>query len=496
MPKLLFILGIIFCTSTASWSQPKQYIWNEKSQHIYELITSLKIPEAKKNIIIEKKSNPGNLINDLLESYADFYELFLNENKAEFQRLYPQFEQRIKLFSTGPKNSPYYLFSLGVAHLHKSIVAFRFDKTWDAAWDFRKSYFMFKENQKVYPNFSPNDVYFGIITTVVGTIPKGYQWIVNILGLNGKISDGNALVLKYINSKDSYSNRCRNEALLVYPYLLMNFEGDQKKTFEFIENTAYDFKKNHMHAYMAANLYLNHQQSSKTLNVIQHLETNSNYLPLPFWNLELGYAYINELKLDKAQKSLLDFIQTFKGNFYVKDAYERLSWIAYMQGDMTKANFYRKQVLTIGNQITDADKHAYQNAKKGTWPNPILLKARLLSDGGYQTQAIAILTGKTSNDFENEADKTEFAYRLGRIYDLLEQHDNAIKFYKSAIEKGSNQPEYFAAKAALLAGNIYENKGQYAKAIELYNICIDMKDHAFKNSLDQKAKSGIQRCLK
>jgi tetratricopeptide (TPR) repeat protein len=355
---------------------------------------------------------------------------------------------------------------------------------------------MFKENQKVYPNFSPNDVYFGIITTVVGTIPKGYQWIVNILGLNGKISDGNALVLKYINSKDSYSNRCRNEALLVYPYLLMNFEGDQKKTFEFIENTAYDFKKNHMHAYMAANLYLNHQQSSKTLNVIQHLETNSNYLPLPFWNLELGYAYINELKLDKAQKSLLDFIQTFKGNFYVKDAYERLSWIAYMQGDMTKANFYRKQVLTIGNQITDADKHAYQNAKKGTWPNPILLKARLLSDGGYQTQAIAILTGKTSNDFENEADKTEFAYRLGRIYDLLEQHDNAIKFYKSAIEKGSNQPEYFAAKAALLAGNIYENKGQYAKAIELYNICIDMKDHAFKNSLDQKAKSGIQRCLK
>jgi tetratricopeptide (TPR) repeat protein len=492
----LLLFGILFFTGTTLWSQPKQYIWNEKSQAIYESITSLKIPEARKNIIIERKSNPGNLINDLLESYADFYELFLNENKAEFQRLYPQFENRIKLFSSGPKNSPYYLFSIGVAHLHKSIVAFRFDKTWDAAWDFRKAYFMFKENQKAYPNFSPNDVYFGIITTVVCTIPKGYQWIVNILGLNGKISDGNALVLKYINSKDTYSDRCRNEALLVYPYLLMNFEGDQKKTFAFIEHTPYDFKKNHMHAYMAANLYLNHQQSSKALNIMQQLELNASYLPLPFWNLELGYAYINELKLDKSQKSFIDFIQTFKGNFYIKDAYERLSWIAYMQGDITKANFYRKQVLTVGNQITDADKQAFQNAKKGTWPNPILLKARLLSDGGYQTQAIAILTGKTSNDFENEADKTEFAYRLGRIYDLLDQPDNAIKFYKSAIEKGSNQPEYFAAKAALLIGNIYENKGQYAKAIAFYNICTEMKDHAFKNSLDQKAKSGIQRCVK
>jgi hypothetical protein len=224
MRKFLFIIAIIFYAGTSLWSQPKQYIWNEKSQLIYESITSLKIPEARKSISIERKNNPGNLINDLLESYVDFYELFLNENKEEFQKLYPQFENRIKLFESGPKNSPYYLFSIGVAHLHKSILAVRFDKTWDAAWDFRKAYFVFKENQKAYPSFSPNDFYFGIMTTVVGTIPKGYQWIANILGLNGKITEGNALVLKYINSKDAYNNRCRNEALLVYPYLLMNFD--------------------------------------------------------------------------------------------------------------------------------------------------------------------------------------------------------------------------------------------------------------------------------
>jgi tetratricopeptide (TPR) repeat protein len=124
------------------------------------------------------------------------------------------------------------------------------------------------------------------------------------------------------------------------------------------------------------------------------------------------------------------------------------------------------------------------------------LKARLLSDGGYQLQALNILTGKTSNDFPIDADKTEFAYRLGRIYDLMEQDEAAIKFYVSAIEKGEHQPEYFAARAALQIGNIYENKGQFAKAIEYYNSCIEMKDHAFKNSLDQKAKAGIQRCIK
>ncbi len=74
--------------------------------------------------------------------------------------------------------------------------------------------------------------------------------------------------------------------------------------------------------------------------------------------------------------------------------------------------------------------------------------------------------------------------------------DNAIHFYKSAIEKGENLTEYFAARAALQIGLIYEHKGQFSKAIEYFNTCIAMKNHAFKNSLDQKAKSGIQRCLK
>jgi tetratricopeptide (TPR) repeat protein len=74
--------------------------------------------------------------------------------------------------------------------------------------------------------------------------------------------------------------------------------------------------------------------------------------------------------------------------------------------------------------------------------------------------------------------------------------DNAIRFYKSAIEKGENLTEYFAARAALQVGLLYEHKGSYSKAIEFFNTCINMKNHAFKNSLDQKAKSGIQRCLK
>jgi len=473
-----------------------QYSWTARTQKIYESITSLRIPEARTLINQDKKANASNLIYPLLESYADFYQLFLNENKDEYSRLYPTFEQRIQLLEDGPKQSPYHLYSIALVHLHKSLIAIRFNKNLEAALDFRKAFLLFKENKKAYPNFSPNDVYLGLMTTVIGTIPKGYQWMANLLGMSGKITEGNALVLKYIHSKDAFANQCRNEALFVYPYLVMNFEGNKKKTFEFLENTDYDFTNNHLHAYMATNLYLNNQQSQKALQIAYVINPANTYLDLPFWQLEIGYAYLNELKLDAAKNALQQFINRFKGQFYVKDAFEKLSWIAYIQGDQAKANTYRSNVLSKGNDITDADKQALQNAKTGTWPHPILLRARLLSDGGYQQQALSILAGKTSKDFDKDEDKTEFAYRLGRIYDLAGQPDQAIPFYASAIEKGANQPAYFAARAALQIGLIYEQKNNPTLAITFFNTCLEMKNHAFKNSLDQKAKTGIQRCLR
>jgi hypothetical protein len=493
MRNLVLLMLVFLCGQV---NAQLNYQWNDRTQTIYESITSLRIPEARKWIATDKKTNPNNLSYPLLESYADFYQLFLNENTQEYNQLYPRFKNRIDLLEDGPQNSPYYLYSLGLAHLHKSLVAIRFDKNWEAALDFRKAYLNFKENKKKYPKFTPNDVYLGILTTVIGTIPKGYQWMANVLGLSGKISDGNAMVLRYLNSKDDLSERARNEALLVYPYLIMNFEGNKEKTFDFINKNNYDFKNNQMHAYMATNLYLNHQQSAKALSIVTDLNNSDAYLDLPFWHLEIGYANLNELKLDKAQKAFTEFIATFKGNFYIKDAYERLSWIAYLQADMKKANAYRAAVLKYGNQITDADKQAYQNAQSGKWPNPILLKARLLSDGGYQSQALASLAGKTSTDFPSDTEKTEFAYRLGRIYDLMGQDELAIKFYNSAMEKGASLTDYFAARAALQIGLIYEQKNNFSKAINYFNTCIEMKNHAFKNSLDQKAKSGIQRCLK
>ena len=66
--------------------------------------------------------------------------------------------------------------------------------------------------------------------------------------------------------------------------------------------------------------------------------------------------------------------------------------------------------------------------------------------------------------------------------------------YLLAIRLGEGRTEYFAARSALQIAYIYEKEGKKDLAIRYFQQCINMKDHDYKDSLDQKAKAGIARC--
>jgi len=124
----------------------------------------------------------------------------------------------------------------------------------------------------------------------------------------------------------------------------------------------------------------------------------------------------------------------------------------------------------------------------------LLLKARVLNDGGYNQQAITLLRSKSANDFTDATDKLEYTYRTGRIYDDMNYDDSAIKYYQAAISLGISRTEYYASRAALQIGMIYEKQGNKQLAIQYYQKCLTMQNHDYKDSMDQKAKSGIARC--
>ncbi len=485
---VLFLGCIGFCHAQ------KVYEFTGTCQQAYQEISKLRMKNGILLLAKAKQENPDNLIPVFLESYVDFYTLFLNEDPKDFAELYPKFSKQAELLKEGPRSSPFYNYCLGIVRVHKATTAIKFGKFWDAGWDFRKAFLLIRDNKKQFPDFTPNNLVFGALQAVIGTIPKGYKWIAGLLGMRGSLTGGMKQVNQFVNSKDPWARTFFNDAAFIYPYLLFYLENKQEEALAFVKERNLDLVNNHLLTFMAANLAINNKQSAYAQTVIRNRNQSDEYLKVSIWDFEMGFAKLYHLETMEAAGYLENFLKEFKGKFYVRDAYQKLSWCYYLQGNQAKAEEVRKKILTRGSTDSDADKQALKDAKSGTWPNVLLLRSRLLSDGGYPNEAAALLQGKTEDDFPQPGDKLEFAYRAARIYDDLGRAEDAIRNYLIAIRLGRNRREYFAARAALQIGQIYEKRGQKAMAISYYQECLDMEDHEYKDSLDQRAKSGIARC--
>jgi len=471
----------------------KHYDFNNTCRQAYQSIIALRLEEGSRLLESEKKRDPNNLIPFFLDSYIDFFQLFFNEDPAQYAAWKGRLDQRLELMSQGPEDSPFHLFTRSLLHFQWAAVQIKFGNNWDAGWDFRRSFIQSRDCAKRFPGFAPATMLSGAMQVVAGTIPDSYKWLSSLLGIRGSIASGMQQLERFLAGNDEWAVLYRDEAIFYYLYLKFYIENKPDEVFAFIRQHQLDVRNNHLYTYLYANLCINDHKSAQALQIMQQMNNSSDYLDMPVWDLEMGYATLNHLE-PVAADHLERFLQRFKGKFYVKDALLKLSWHYYLKGEPARADSCRQVVLRKGGTEADADRQALKEARSGKWPNKLLLQARLLSDGGYFTEALQLLQGTSSSGFEAAEEKCEYAYRLGRIYDGLGRGDEAIEAYLTAIKTGQQLREYYAARAALQTGYIYEQRGDKMRAISFFEKCLSLKDHDYKNSLDQRAKAGVARC--
>lgn len=449
----------------------------------------MKINAGKQLLARELSINKKNILPAVLINYEDFISLNFNENPSEYKKRKKWLDLRLNIVATGNKNSPYYLFSKALLYFQWSIIQIKYGDYWDAAWDFRKAYQLFKENKIKYPQFTPNNIYLGVQEAVMSTIPNGYKWVTSILGLKGNMKEGMLLLKNYSFSSEILF---KEESRVYYIYLKNYLENDIAGAYQLINTYQMDIINNPLFVFMASNLALNNKKAQLAESILLKRNKSADYMPFPMLDYELGDAKMKKLDYSAIQY-FQKFIQQHKGSFYIKDALYSIALCYYLIDDQKMANEYVAKVKTKGNAETDADKQALKRASKGVFPNKLLLKSRLLNDGGYNIEALKIATSILPHTLKSDGELLESIYRMGRIYDDLAEYDKALFYYHLTIEKGSQSTEYFAARACLQAGYIYEKKGLVAKAKEYYHKELSLGDHDFKNSLDQRAKSSLNR---
>ena len=488
---LLFCL--LNCCGLHQLSAQKTFDFTPACKQAYKEIFALKLDAGKAILETEKTAHPDNTVPYLLENYIDFFRLFFNEDPAVYSGAKPNWDKRLKLLDQVPATSPFRQFAKSLINIQWAAVEIKFGNKWSAGWAFRDAFKLAKENKQRFPDFTPNNMVTGPMQMIAGTIPPGYKWLSNVLGIKGSIAEGSKQLNSFINAKDDWALLYRDEAIFYNCYMKFYLQNQPGEALQFINTRKLDVVNNHLFAFMAANLSLNNQQSSATIDYVVHRNPDTAYMPASIWDFELGHAKLNHLEPD-AGEYLQRFLDHFKGNFYVKDTWLKLGWHYLVQGDSAKYKACLQKVLIKGNAETDADKRALKEAKAGKVLNIVLLRSRLLTDGGYHAEALAALANLTTGSFTLPEEKVELTYRLGRIYEDLKRTDEAIRFYAATIKAGQLRTEYFAARAALQTGLLYEARNNKTLAMNFYQQCIDMKDHDFENSLEQKAKAGIARC--
>lgn len=487
---------IFFILSAIQLRSQYTYDFNEQCREAYTSIISLKFDEGRKLVEAEKKVHPDNNIPYLLENYIYFLTIFIGEEEDVFSDLESKKNDVINRLKKGDENSPYYRYSLAQVYLQWAVARTKFKEYVSATFEINKAYRLLEKNSEEFPDFIPNYINLGLLHTLIGTIPDNYNWAKKMVGIEGTIDQGLSEILKVLNislTNPEYSHY-KAECLFYLSFIQINLMTQDEKTSEYLSIIESDSEslKNPIAVYALSRIYMTNSMNDQAIELLTNRPLDQEYYPFYYLDYLTGMAKLHRLDKD-ANEYFTRYLKNFKGTNYIKDAYQKMAWHYFIHGYNRKYNDNMEKVLLYGNTVVDADKQAERAADNKETPNFYLLRARLLFDGGYYPQALTELTSSTKNYLENQRDSLEFHYRIGRIYDAWGKDEAAISYYEKTIQNGAESEYYFAANAALKLGNIYEEEGDYKKAEYFYVKAQSMKNKEYRNSINQKAKAGINR---
>jgi hypothetical protein len=494
MPRIALTL-LLFLPLALPGTSP-YFDWSPKARDAYEKTIQLRFLEAENLLEQLRREEPDNLIRIHIENYLDFFRVFINEDAQEFRRLEKNKDLRLQQLKAGPANSPWKLYLQADIRLQWAFARLKFEEYATAFLEVNKAFKLLEENVKLFPDFMPNKKDLGILHGMAGTIPDGYKWAVKRLSsVQGSIAQGRAELEEVIAHARDNDFIFEEETYVFYSYLLLHLADDEAGAWEFIQKSRLKPQSSPMACFVLANVAMRTGRNDEAIDLLQYRPSGRAFHPFPYLDFMLGAAKLHRLDAD-AGVYLQKYLDNFSGRNFIKEAHQKLAWHKLIQGD---AAGYRAQMGLVkknGFTVVEGDKSALNEALRNETPQPALLRARLLFDGGYYERASQTLADIAPGALTGLKDEIEFKYRSGRVYQALGNPALALDFYQQTLQSGAAQPWYFACRAALETGRIYEQQGKKERAREAYQKCLTIKPAEHRAGLHQAAKAGLNRVAK
>ena len=492
------VVGILYLPTSpllVGQSNLNNYEFTPEAIQTYHQIINLEFDGAAKTI---QKNKSSNLVFLFLEDYVDFLKIFINQESDRIDFLLPGKASRLhQIEANGNKNSPYHRYIMAEIYLHWSLIYIQEASYWKGYIQARKAYNLLSENQRLFPDFIPTYKSLGLLHAAVGSVPDPYKGLFAFFsGMKGSIDQGKSeiqIVLNHINENPDYI--FKEETVVLYALLLLHLDNEANEAWKIIKDVDLDSYQSPLIIFSKANIAMHTGRNEEALDLILNFNSSSDAWPFHYLEFIKGLALIRKLDFGCIQ-FFQNYIQKMPQKNYVRESYQKLAWSALLANETQGYRDYLAQAKVQGLARVDGDKNAIKESKemsRGKFPNVILLRARLLCDGGYFERALELLTNERQALITDSKNQTEYYYRVGRIYHDTDRLPEALNHYQKTIEIGRQSPEYFACNAALQMGLIYESQEDYGKAKKYFDLCLEIYPDNYRQSLHLKARAGLNR---
>lgn len=504
MNKRIIVIFIPLLLSFFSVHSEDRYYYNmtDGCLEVMNHISSLRLTEARRIIEVEKKRMPGNNIPYWLEDYLDFLDVIIDEELPLYNQFLEARKGRVNRLNHGDESSPWFNYCKADLDLHRGLAGLKFGDYIASVRTISRAYSQFEINRKKFPDFYPSLIQMGFLHVLVGSIPDSYKWVAKLAGFKGTVSGGlSELEEVYAwsikeNDRVFYSS----QSLFLLSFIYMNIDAEHKRAIALkqrvIKSNGGSVNLEPFDAYAVGSICFKLSHGDEALKILEGRALGGGRKHIPYLDFMTGSAYLMA-DSDRAITYLTRYAKNFKGRNFIKAAWQRIGWYYLLRGDTVNYRNAMSNVLSRGYSVVDADKLAEKEAKLKTIPHVGLLKARLLSDGGYYDRALALLKESSfRRTLYTKAHIVEYQYRIARVLDEQDKDDQAIVEYTKVYELASKDPWYYAANSCIKIAAILEERGEKVQASIWYARCLDLDFEEYKNSLSQKAKAGLERTSK
>jgi len=485
--RKLFFVTLIFLVSFQTLRA--EYKVTEKCTQAWEALFNLDFITAHKLVNDELKANPTNYYAYYVEQQIDAYFLMINASQSDYDKFAEEYKLRREKMDGKSTESPYYAMCDAEMQLQMGIMNVMFGDRLTGVRRVYAAYKKFYASQAANPDFLYNLKMIGMFNIALSNLPPFTAWAAGTFGVKGDYDTGFKIMFQYFD--DVKKMKGLNTEAALYITLGYKLNKEPEKAYKFLESVDSSIVDYRLLKYFHGNTAWASGNNAKAVALFARF--NPADLEIEFLPYNYMMGKIQMRSLDKqAENNLLIFLRKTKKVAYIKEINYYLALYYLMNGNLESFEKYRKIACDKGGDVTERDRETMCDCQLDYVPNPILVKCKLLIDGGYYDRFNQTMKNFQISEARLLPYKLEYYLLMGRYYEAKNNMLSAVDSYKKVISMGSSADYYFASEAALRLGEYYEVKDK-AQAKSYYEISLDLYDSDYYEYIVNLASKGLER---